>query len=897
MIMNNLLPTRLEYGLRFDLKGSTKGRSASAKERRKKHPCYKDLDFMEMIPGGIRLDDDSYEKLRTTIERDVLVLESFRIMDYSLLVGIHRIGTDMVKPDRPDFSDTEQSADEDGPETVIAQGPAVARVAVDTDEAFQPAETGALRVRMSGCVGPFDFVNGMYCRYGESTSARPSYRHSEGVPNGNGILDGSPIFLLYDAAKVRWTLATSQVEGSGTCLGFAAGDFSAPTDAPIGSWQLATTVDGVFEQLPGATVTQFSEAEAAKLARTLQVQTRRRSMSFGTVSEQLGTRRVDDDPVNDVYEGSLRGTMKDVDGKKCTVAVYLGIIDILQSFGVRKKLEHTYKSVRFDASTVSVHKPDFYRQRFKEFMCGDTPGVHVFVSRSSLVPASSHSSLAGRTMELEKLDEEEVRRRIARGAFGNPNWTPRSSSRGNDSVGSGKSSTRSKSAMSKRDTDEETLSSSRLKDTLSGNPHFDSFTDLNASSVTEDDALQSEPDVLGTSAFGTPAHSSTPDVHPDVVPGDSPTPSGGNSVTASSVPTITVAEPTESVVDAPETVVGTEEHGSPPGDAHTAPPETQSAVADRAPAPQPSEDRPAAAVTGVDGTSPQSSPSSQPSPPVSDATSDLPPNSSPDDIAAASSPATASDATSDLPPSSSPDEATAEAPTAPVAPVPPAVATTAPAPSQTTSAPPVKQSADVGQATDTAAAATPVNHEEPPKPADAAPRTRRRMSMEPDLPPLPPDEDDETASAEAEATPATTSEESGVETPAVDLAVAANPEAGNAVGEADTSTWSKLGDLSTNDSMLYDPNASQSTSLPFSPAPSVGPPAAVVAPRTSTASGSSGGSSPRPESPERDPELVKAAREKIKQARQSRQQPTTDDPELDEFMKLERTVQEPPAFV
>lgn len=171
------------------------------------------------------------------------------------------------------------------------------------------------------------------------------------------------------------------------------------------------------------------------------------------------------------------------------------------------------------------------------------------------------------------------------------------------------------------------------------------------------------------------------------------------------------------------------------------------------------------------------------------------------------------------------------------------------------------------------------------------------MSMEPDLPPLPPDEDDETASAEAEATPATTSEESGVETPAVDLAVAANPEAGNAVGEADTSTWSKLGDLSTNDSMLYDPNASQSTSLPFSPAPSVGPPAAVVAPRTSTASGSSGGSSPRPESPERDPELVKAAREKIKQARQSRQQPTTDDPELDEFMKLERTVQEPPAFV
>jgi 1-phosphatidylinositol-4-phosphate 5-kinase len=71
VIMNNLLPSRLEYGLRFDLKGSTKGRCASDREKRKAHPCYKDLDIMKMLPGGLRLDEDVYDRLKATLERDV----------------------------------------------------------------------------------------------------------------------------------------------------------------------------------------------------------------------------------------------------------------------------------------------------------------------------------------------------------------------------------------------------------------------------------------------------------------------------------------------------------------------------------------------------------------------------------------------------------------------------------------------------------------------------------------------------------------------------------------------------------------------------------------------------------------------------------------------------------
>jgi hypothetical protein len=45
-----------------------------------------------------------------------------------------------------------------------------------------------------------------------------------------------------------------------------------------------------------------------------------------------------------------------------------GIIDILQSFGITKKLEHTFKSLITDGDTVSVHRPSFYAARFKKFM-------------------------------------------------------------------------------------------------------------------------------------------------------------------------------------------------------------------------------------------------------------------------------------------------------------------------------------------------------------------------------------------------------------------------------------------------------------------------------------------------------------------------------------------------
>ena len=46
---------------------------------------------MEMFPEGVLLEPETYNALISTLRRDCRVLESFRIMDYSLLVGIHNL--------------------------------------------------------------------------------------------------------------------------------------------------------------------------------------------------------------------------------------------------------------------------------------------------------------------------------------------------------------------------------------------------------------------------------------------------------------------------------------------------------------------------------------------------------------------------------------------------------------------------------------------------------------------------------------------------------------------------------------------------------------------------------------------------------------------------------------
>ena len=50
------------------------------------------------------------------------------------------------------------------------------------------------------------------------------------------------------------------------------------------------------------------------------------------------------------------------------VVLYLGVIDILQRYNTRKKIELAYKSMRHDAMSISVADPKFYSKRFYNFL-------------------------------------------------------------------------------------------------------------------------------------------------------------------------------------------------------------------------------------------------------------------------------------------------------------------------------------------------------------------------------------------------------------------------------------------------------------------------------------------------------------------------------------------------
>ncbi|XP_060890848.1 phosphatidylinositol 4-phosphate 5-kinase type-1 gamma isoform X2 [Labrus mixtus] len=221
VVMNNVLPRVVRMHLKYDLKGSTYKRQASRKERQKARPTFKDLDFMQDLQDGLMLDQDTYNALVKTLQRDCLVLESFKIMDYSLLLGVHNI--DQAERER----------------------------------------------QMEGSQGGSD-------------EKRPMAQQ-----------------------KALYSTAMESIQGGAACGG------SIDTDDTMGG-------------IPA------------------------------------------------------------VNGKGERLLLYIGIIDILQSYRLIKKLEHTWKALVHDGDTVSVHRPGFYADRFFKFMSNT-----VFRKSSSLKSSPS----------------------------------------------------------------------------------------------------------------------------------------------------------------------------------------------------------------------------------------------------------------------------------------------------------------------------------------------------------------------------------------------------------------------------------------------------------------------------------------------------------------------------
>ncbi|XP_028900444.1 phosphatidylinositol 4-phosphate 5-kinase type-1 alpha [Zeugodacus cucurbitae] len=236
VVMNNLLPSSVKMHLKYDLKGSTFKRKASKAERSKKSPTYKDLDFMEQHPNGLFLEAETYSALIKTIQRDCTVLESFKIMDYSLLVGVHNL----------DLASKEKKSESKRTKAPLAE---------DSD--------------------------------------------------------------------------VDEVDGDGA----AGGSEGRDRNSSVGMNRNKST-------------------------------NRQRLVAHSTAMESIQAESEPIDDEEDVPPGGIPARSE----KGERLLLFIGIIDILQSYRLKKKLEHTFKSIIHDGDTVSVCRPSFYALRFQNFM-------------------------------------------------------------------------------------------------------------------------------------------------------------------------------------------------------------------------------------------------------------------------------------------------------------------------------------------------------------------------------------------------------------------------------------------------------------------------------------------------------------------------------------------------
>ncbi|XP_039010827.1 phosphatidylinositol 4-phosphate 5-kinase 5-like [Hibiscus syriacus] len=55
-------------------------------------------------------------------------------------------------------------------------------------------------------------------------------------------------------------------------------------------------------------------------------------------------------------------------GEFYEVVIFFGIIVILQDYDITKKLEHAYKSIQYDPTSISAVDPKQYSRRFRDFI-------------------------------------------------------------------------------------------------------------------------------------------------------------------------------------------------------------------------------------------------------------------------------------------------------------------------------------------------------------------------------------------------------------------------------------------------------------------------------------------------------------------------------------------------
>ncbi|XP_068598148.1 phosphatidylinositol 5-phosphate 4-kinase type-2 gamma-like [Brachionichthys hirsutus] len=110
LVMRNMFSHRLHVHRKYDLKGSLVSREANFKEKVKELPTYKDADFKNN-KQKIYVSDEEKKKVTDKLSGDIELLVRMKIMDYSLLLGIHDV--ERAEREEGELEDRESSYEEE----------------------------------------------------------------------------------------------------------------------------------------------------------------------------------------------------------------------------------------------------------------------------------------------------------------------------------------------------------------------------------------------------------------------------------------------------------------------------------------------------------------------------------------------------------------------------------------------------------------------------------------------------------------------------------------------------------------------------------------------------------------------------------------------------------------
>ncbi|CAL8463327.1 g2861 [Coccomyxa elongata] len=391
VVMGSVFPTEVRLHRKYDLKGSTHGRTVGSKKLTNPNTCLKDLD----LDMRLALAKGAHAALMRQIEADAALLARMHVMDYSLLLGVHypKWGPNTWYPPHTSHRESKEGTEERNEGEKMEEQQREQLYNVDTvllernqKEHFAraaPASNGDGNADVSTANHvPSAGIASMVRESSQQNGSTAAMRAPAGGPSANGPASAQqqpeqqPVQQQQPGSRgapVQPTAAQLAMQSStpGASGAMPSPFLEASNMGFDGPNAMAKAVS--FRRREGDTLDLSDEQQRRRASVELGRGGASRGSLFPTGSSGLrGQGRMMS------LHSELRAQLgvavpamalpEDTSEDPEPVLLFFGIVDFLQHYNMRKRSEHAFKSILMDSRKISCASPKSYADRFCKFM-------------------------------------------------------------------------------------------------------------------------------------------------------------------------------------------------------------------------------------------------------------------------------------------------------------------------------------------------------------------------------------------------------------------------------------------------------------------------------------------------------------------------------------------------